>query len=168
MSWSVFHYQVGINVKSNPGSNSDINNKSDSDLVLLHMLSVYIKDLTTIWQISCWKQMAYCTQKRLKLLTKNTFTHVSNKDPESTNCFCGSHWSLNACACVFVATYAHFCIIFSIDIFIFSQFYFVSSTPRVVLKSNQPIKSIVTHDLLPQKWNEKASLIGWGGFSGWL
>ncbi len=31
--------QVGMTVKSNPGSNSDIDNRSDPDLVLLHMLS---------------------------------------------------------------------------------------------------------------------------------
>ncbi len=31
--------QVGITVKSNPGCNSDIDNRSDPDLVLLHMLS---------------------------------------------------------------------------------------------------------------------------------
>ncbi len=32
-------YQVGIIVKSNPGSNSDIDNRSDPDLVLLRMFS---------------------------------------------------------------------------------------------------------------------------------
>ncbi len=29
------------------------------------------------------------------------------------------------------------------------------------MKLNQPIKWIVTHDILPQKWNDKSSLIGW-------
>ncbi len=46
---------------------------------------VYIKDLTIIWQISCWKHTAYCNQKWLKSWTKNILTHVSNKDPESAN-----------------------------------------------------------------------------------
>ncbi len=35
--------QVGINVKSNLGSNSDIDNKFDLNLVLLHMLSDYLQ-----------------------------------------------------------------------------------------------------------------------------
>ncbi len=82
---------------------------------------VYIKDLTTIWQISYWKHTAYC--HRCSLLH-------------------------------------HIFPVF----FTFSHGSFAHGTLHNVLKLNQPIKWIVTHDLLPQKWNVKASLIGWGGF----
>ncbi len=127
---------------------------------------VYIKDLTNIWQISGWKQTVYCTQKRLKSWTKNIFIHVSNKDPESTYCFCDLHSSL-ICTCMrfcsHTCSFLHH--IFRRYFHVFPLF-FASSTLHNVLKLNQPIRWIVTQDLLSQKWNEKASLIGWKGFSG--
>ncbi len=79
---------------------------------------------------------------------------------ESAYCFCG--WYLNA-APFSILTHAH-TTLFSIQIFIVSDRLFASSTLRNVLKLNEPIKWIVTDDLLPQTWNEKVSLIGWGGF----
>ncbi len=63
----------------------------------------------------------------------------------------------------FCATYAHFWIGFSI-IFIISHRISASGILHNVLKSNQPIKWSVIDNLFPQKWNEKASLIGWEGF----
>ncbi len=50
-------------------------------------VSVYKQDLPIIWQISCWKQMAYCTQKWLKSWTKNIFTHVSKGPSKNVNMF---------------------------------------------------------------------------------
>ncbi len=109
--------QVVINFKSNPlAILTSIINLTPILCFCACSVIVYIKDLPIISQISCWKHTAYCTQKRLKSWTKKIFTHVSNKDPESASCLCGTHWSLNAPACAFVAIYAHFCIIFSLDI----------------------------------------------------
>ncbi len=64
-------------------------------------------------------------------------------------------WCLNAPAYAFVATYAHFCIVFSVDMFISSHKCFASSIHCNVLKFNQPIKWIVTHNLLPKSEMKK-------------
>ncbi len=52
-----FFGQVEITVKNNPGCHSDINNTSNPDLILCTCsVSVYMQNITLVWQISCWKQ----------------------------------------------------------------------------------------------------------------
>ncbi len=162
----VIYYQVRITVKSSSGSNSDIGNQSNLNLVLLRMLSEYIykQDITIIWQISCWKQMAwYCTQKWLKSWTK-TYLPMFLTRIQSQQTFCVVRID------VWMLLHLLFWHKMSLQQCIFHKYFhnfpqlFRSGILCNVLKLNQPIKWIVSHDLLPQMWNEKASLIGWGEF----
>ncbi len=90
-------------------------------------VNVYNQDLTSIWQIRCSQQMAYCTQKWLKSWTKTIFTNVSGKDPESDIKLFLSFTLISefSCMCSF-DTHAHFSTVFSVQIFIGSHRSFAS------------------------------------------
>ncbi len=60
-------------------------------------------------------------------------------------------------------TYTHFWIIFPVEMFSISCWYFAYNISQNVLKSIQPIIWIVTEDVWPQNRNEQAFLIEWGG-----
>ncbi len=118
---------------------------------------VCIKDLTIIWQISCWKHTAYCTQKRFNHEQK-TCLPVFLTRIQSQRCFCGSHWSLNAPACAFVVIYAHFRIIFSV--YIFPCFFCFRHFPLCfkVKLTNQ--MNCYTQSIAPK--------VKWKSFSNWM
>ncbi len=57
--------------------------------------------------------------------------------------------SESCCMCYFYI-YAHFCVVYSVEIFIISHRFYASGILHNVLKSNQLIKWIVTDDLCPK------------------
>ncbi len=89
---------LGSLSKVTPGNNSDIDNESNPDHMLLRMLS---ESLQVRFQHNFADQLLkQCIAHKNSLNHEwKTFTYVSNQDSESANYYCGLHWCLNAAAC---------------------------------------------------------------------
>ncbi len=76
-----FGGQVGIIVKNNPGSNSDIDNKSYHNFAPLCTCSAFGRsDVHNKWHIV--HKIGFNHKQKV-------FTYLSGWDPELANCFCG-------------------------------------------------------------------------------
>ncbi len=113
------------------------------------------------WLFTTQHKHRFAHKNGLNHEQKTSYTNVSAKDLRVSILFL---WLISECSSIFYFDTCSHYTVFSIQIFIVSDRLFASSTLRNVLKLNEPIKWIVTDDLLPQTWNEKVSLIGWGGF----